>query len=126
MSVPSLFTVAHRKYVQGLYRRMLSNELNWTISREAWRGRALAIRAEFERNRNVHDPRELATILQKAEANLAEHLHPDPYRPPEAVDGTKWERNLPPPMGPIFDHEKYNFEHARGHVHAEGNEAGHH
>lgn len=30
--------------------------------------------------RNVHDPRELATILQKAEANLAEHLHPDPYR----------------------------------------------
>ena len=29
---------------------------------------------------NVHDPRELATILQKAEADLAEHLHPDPYR----------------------------------------------
>lgn len=53
MSVPSPFTIAHRKYVQGLYRRMLSNELNWTISREAWRGRALAIRAEFERNRCV-------------------------------------------------------------------------
>lgn len=36
------------------------------------------------------------------------------------------ERNLPPPLGPIFDHEKYNSDHARGHGHAEGHEAGHH
>lgn len=35
------------------------------------------------------------------------------------------ERNLPPPIGPIFDHEKYNSDHARGHGHAEGHEAGH-
>ncbi|KAH9938007.1 uncharacterized protein B0H18DRAFT_965079 [Fomitopsis serialis] len=115
MSAPSPFTAVHRKYVQGLYRRYLNNELNWTINRNAWRGRAIAVRAEFERNRNVHDPRELSAILQKAEADLAERLHPDPYRPPEAVDGTKWERNLPPPIGPIFDHEKYNSDHARGH-----------
>ncbi|KZT71483.1 NDUFB9, NADH-ubiquinone oxidoreductase [Daedalea quercina L-15889] len=124
MSAPSPFTAAHRKYVQGLYRRYLSNELNWTVNRAAWRGRALAIRAEFERNRNVHDPRELATILQKAEVDLAEQLHPDPYRPPEAIDGTKWERNLPPPIGPLFDHEKYNRDHALGH--SEGHEAEHH
>ncbi|KAH9833694.1 uncharacterized protein C8Q71DRAFT_712299 [Rhodofomes roseus] len=80
MSVPSPFTTAHRKYVQGLYRRYLNNELNWHVSRDVWRGRAIAVRAEFERNRNVHDPRELAVILQKAEADLAERLHPDPYR----------------------------------------------
>lgn len=30
--------------------------------------------------RNVHDPRELAIILEKAEADLAERQHPDPYR----------------------------------------------
>lgn len=30
--------------------------------------------------RNIHDPRELSVILQKAEAELADRLHPDPYR----------------------------------------------
>lgn len=87
--------------MQRLYKRFLNNELNWTVNRDVWRGRAIAVRAEFERNRcvagvlrirpsltkpifmagrNVHDPRELAIILQKAEADLAERLHPDPYR----------------------------------------------
>ena len=28
---------------------------------------------------NVHDPRALAAILEKAEADLAAKLHPDPY-----------------------------------------------
>ncbi|KAF9814396.1 hypothetical protein IEO21_05130 [Rhodonia placenta] len=80
MSAPSPFTVAHRRYVQSLYRRYLNNELNWVARRDIWRGRAIAIRAAFERNRNVHDPRELAIILEKAEADLAERQHPDPYR----------------------------------------------
>ena len=31
-------------------------------------------------NRNVHDPRALATIFAKAEAALADRKHPDPYR----------------------------------------------
>ncbi|KAH9947170.1 hypothetical protein B0H21DRAFT_739873 [Amylocystis lapponica] len=115
MASPSPFSTAHRNYVKSLYRRYLNNELNWIVSRPLWRAKALAIRAEFERNRNVHDPRELAEIFNKAEAQLAERLHPDPYRPSEAPDGTKWERNLPPPLGPIFDHETFNEDHARGH-----------
>lgn len=57
----------------------------------------MQIRAEFEQNRcvtvlcgveyvlliplssNVHDPRALAAILEKAEAELANKKHPDPY-----------------------------------------------
>lgn len=57
----------------------------------------MQVRAEFEANRsvlqnpslggntdniwcrNVHDPRALAIILEKAEATLAGKLHPDPY-----------------------------------------------
>ena len=31
-------------------------------------------------SRDVHDPRALATIFNKAEAALAERKHPDPYR----------------------------------------------
>ncbi|THG98334.1 hypothetical protein EW026_g3829 [Hermanssonia centrifuga] len=111
MSLPSPFTTAHRSYVKSLYRRYLTNELNWTIRRDLWRGKALAIRAEFERNRDVRDPRALAAILEKAEADLAERIHPDPYRPASAPDGTKWERNAPPRLGPFFDFEAYNASH---------------
>ena len=57
---------------------------------------------------NVHDPRALAAILQKAEADLASMKHPDPYirefrwlipllvicsnkaTAPTAPGGTKW------------------------------------
>jgi hypothetical protein len=95
MSSP--FSSAHRLYVKSLYKRFLNNELNWVVNRTEWRARALAIRAEFERNRyalrfnlasntwnpvlrrNIHDPRALAVILEKAENYLAERKHPDPY-----------------------------------------------
>ncbi|KAG5648820.1 hypothetical protein DXG03_000169 [Asterophora parasitica] len=75
----STFSSAHRIYVKSLYKRYLTNALDWTIRRDLWRAQALQIRAEFERNRNVHDPRALATILEKAEAELAAKRHPDPY-----------------------------------------------
>ena len=49
----SSFSAAHRSYVKSLYRRMLKNELDWVVRRDIWRGRAMMIRAEFERNRWV-------------------------------------------------------------------------
>jgi hypothetical protein len=42
-----------RLYVKSLYRRYLTNALNWYIRRDLWRQRAIEIRAEFERNRCV-------------------------------------------------------------------------
>lgn len=70
------------------------------MRRDHWRMRAIEVRAEFERNRcafasffvhpllvsmveicglrNVNDPRALAVILEKAEADLARKKHPDP------------------------------------------------
>lgn len=125
----SAFSNAHRLYVKSLYRRFLTNELDWVVNRQEWRARAMSVRAEFERNRfapptrdetgfthphyshrNIHDPRALATILQKAEVYLAEHSHPDRYirqlipiqfsgrgltflaftPAPSMPDGTKW------------------------------------
>ncbi|KII95046.1 hypothetical protein PLICRDRAFT_128461 [Plicaturopsis crispa FD-325 SS-3] len=103
MSV-SPFTSAHRFYVKSLYKRFLKNSLDWTIDRSIWRGKAVLIRAEFERNRDVHDPRALSAILARAEDDLANRRHPDPYIPAMMPGGTKWERNAPPPLGPIFDH----------------------
>lgn len=51
--LPQPFTAAHRSYVKSLYRRILTNELNWIVRRDFWRAKALAVRAEFERNRCV-------------------------------------------------------------------------
>ncbi|PWN33379.1 uncharacterized protein FA14DRAFT_190534 [Meira miltonrushii] len=92
------FSAAHKAYVQSLYRRYLRNELDWCIRRDIWRDRAIEIRTQFERNRHIANPRELAKVLQAAEEALTERRHPDPYKPPEAEDGTKWERNIPPRM----------------------------
>lgn len=77
---PTPFSAAHKAYVQSLYRRYLRNSLNWCIRRDIWRDRAIEIRAEFERNRHIANPRELGRVLQQAEAELKEHGHPDPYK----------------------------------------------
>ncbi|KAF9528028.1 NDUFB9, NADH-ubiquinone oxidoreductase [Crepidotus variabilis] len=111
MSATTTFSSAHRLYVKSLYRRYLKNTLDWTIRRDVWRGQALQIRAEFDANRNVSDPRALAEILRKAEERLADIKHPDPYITPTAPGGTKWERNLPPSMAPLYDHEAHGAAH---------------
>ncbi|KAJ7229419.1 hypothetical protein B0H12DRAFT_1147781 [Mycena haematopus] len=100
------FTTAHRQYVQSLYKRRLKNSLDWTIRRDIWREKAMAIRAEFERHRDVKDPRQLAHIFQQSEAKLAAWKHPDPYIAPTAPGGTKWERNLPPPTENPYAHDE--------------------
>ncbi|RXK36359.1 NADH dehydrogenase (ubiquinone) 1 beta subcomplex 9 [Tremella mesenterica] len=90
MSSQTPYSIAHRLYVKSLYKRFLTNSLNWYIRRDLWRNKAIEIRAEFERNRNITDPRALALVLEQAEARLAKEAHPDPYRPPLFPDGTKW------------------------------------
>uniref|UniRef100_A0ABQ0L4L2 NADH dehydrogenase [ubiquinone] 1 beta subcomplex subunit 9 n=1 Tax=Mycena chlorophos TaxID=658473 RepID=A0ABQ0L4L2_MYCCL len=108
MSTPTTtaaFATAHRQYVQSLYRRRLKNSLDWTIRRDVWRAKAMEIRAEFEVNRHIEDPRLLKQVLEQAEAKLAEWKHPDPYIPPTAPGGTKWERNLPPPTENPYAHD---------------------
>ena len=37
-------------------------------------------------------------ILDQTEALLQKWKHPDPYRPPTAPGGSKYERNLPAPI----------------------------
>lgn len=41
---------------------------------------AIEIRAMFERDRDVRDPRRVAAMLQQVESNLNKYRHPDPYR----------------------------------------------
>ncbi|GAA5832485.1 hypothetical protein JCM3766R1_003095 [Sporobolomyces carnicolor] len=97
-AVVSPFSQAHSRYVKHLYRRALKGALDWYVRRDLWRNKAIEIRAQFERNRNVRDPRAVAALLNEAEREVQKYAHPDPYRPSLFPEGTKWERNLPPPM----------------------------
>jgi len=44
---------AHRLYVKALYKRYLTNALNWAVHRDVWREQAMEIRAEFDKHRYV-------------------------------------------------------------------------
>jgi NADH dehydrogenase (ubiquinone) 1 beta subcomplex subunit 9 len=82
---------------RSLYRRALKLSLDWTVHRHLWRGQALYIRSLFEANKMVTDPRKRRALLAETEKLLDEWKHPEPYIPPTAPGGSKYERNLPPP-----------------------------
>ncbi|OMP85983.1 NADH dehydrogenase [ubiquinone] 1 beta subcomplex subunit 9 [Diplodia seriata] len=56
------------------------------------------IRSLFEAKKNVVEPRQQRKLIQETETLLEKWKHPDPYRPPEAPGGSKYERNLPTPI----------------------------
>ncbi|THV48698.1 hypothetical protein BGAL_0232g00020 [Botrytis galanthina] len=104
-----------RSTVSSLYRRSLKLSLDWCVQRHLWRGQALYIRSLFEAQKNVHDPRlqrasspidtKEEALFRETEDLLEKWKHPDPYRPPTAPGGSKYERNLP---SPILDRKLYN------------------
>ncbi|RMZ84173.1 hypothetical protein DV738_g578, partial [Chaetothyriales sp. CBS 135597] len=79
----------HVKAVRSLYRRSLRLALDWAVQRNLWRGQAVYIRSLFDANRNI--------LFNETEKLLEKWKHPDPYRPPTAPGGSKYERNLPAP-----------------------------
>lgn len=76
----STFQNAHRRHVQSLYKRSLKLSLDWYIQRDLWRQKALDIRAQFEANKHVTNPKELQALVAQAEKTLQEWEHPDPYK----------------------------------------------
>ncbi|KAK9462672.1 uncharacterized protein V1516DRAFT_670854 [Lipomyces oligophaga] len=84
--------------VYSMYRRALRTSLSWTIRRDIWRQEALEIRAAFEKNKEVSDPRMIKQLISDGEAKLRANRHPDPYIPPSRPGGSKYERNVPPSM----------------------------
>ncbi|PHH71497.1 hypothetical protein CDD83_5162 [Cordyceps sp. RAO-2017] len=86
-----------RRAALSLYRRSLKLALDWAVQRQLWRGQALYIRSLFEANRHVSDTRQRKALLSETEKLLDSWKHPDPYVPPTAPGGSKYERNLPSP-----------------------------
>lgn len=104
-----------------LYRRSLKLALDWAVHRHLWRGQAMYIRSLFEANKHVREPRQqrvrgsprtieeawkvecilngaMQALFEQTEQLLERWKHPDPYRPPTAPGGSKYERNLPAPI----------------------------
>jgi NADH dehydrogenase (ubiquinone) 1 beta subcomplex subunit 9 len=71
---------AHVARVRSLYRRALKTSFDWCVTVETWRPRALQIRDRFEANRQVATLREAERLCVKAEEELEEYAHPDPYK----------------------------------------------
>jgi len=90
--------MAHQARVLSLYRRALKLTLDWSVHRYLWRGQALYIRSLFEAQKNVREPRQQKALIEETETLLEKWKHPDPYRPPTAPGGSKYERNLPAPI----------------------------
>ncbi|KAE9994564.1 hypothetical protein EG327_008077 [Venturia inaequalis] len=90
--------MAHQARVFSLYRRALKLTLDWSVHRHIWRGQAMYIRSLFEAQKNVREPRQQKALIEETEALLEKWKHPDPYRPPTAPGGSKYERNLPAPI----------------------------
>ena len=83
-------TASHTQRVTRLYRKSLKNLMNWTVWRDMWIEKGFELRAEFDKNKNVTDPRLIEKLVSDGEAKLAELQHPDPYNsartlPPKLV-----------------------------------------
>ncbi|KAF9569252.1 hypothetical protein EC968_002622 [Mortierella alpina] len=89
--------IAHRRLVQSLYKRSLKTAQDWYIDTNLFRRKAVELRIQFDANKNLCHPRQIAQAIQEAERQLKELRHPDPYIAPTAPGGTKFERNIPPP-----------------------------
>lgn len=88
--------LTHAQKVTRLYRKSLKNLLSWTAHREVWREDACELREMFDENKSV-DIAAANKLLERGEAVYERYKHPDPYIAPESPEGSKWERNLPPP-----------------------------
>ena len=69
----------HKQRVVRVYRALLKNSLNWTISRDKWYPIASEINGKFKQNMFETNPATIAALLDKAESTLQGTVHPDPY-----------------------------------------------
>ncbi|KAF9967536.1 hypothetical protein BGZ73_000512 [Actinomortierella ambigua] len=88
--------IAHRRLIQSLYRRSLKTAQDWYIDTTLFRRKAVELRIQFDANKNITNPRQIAAIVRDAERQLEDLRHPDPYIYPTAPGGSKFDRNVHP------------------------------
>lgn len=84
---------SHTLRVTRLYRASLKNLMNWTVWRELWIEKGFELRAKFDANKHITDPRKIEKLLSAGEAELKALAHPDPYTLPHMPGGSKYQRH---------------------------------
>ena len=79
MATTKMVGASHTIRVKTLYRHALKNLQNWTVWREMFIEKGFELRAQFDAQKKLTDPKMIEEVVSKAEAKLAELKHPDPY-----------------------------------------------
>eukprot|EP00037_Helgoeca_nana_P032555 m.414374 g.414374 ORF g.414374 m.414374 type:complete len:111 (-) comp29333_c0_seq1:200-532(-) len=90
--------MGHRGAVMTLYRRSLQHARSWAIETDLYRKWGCQIRERFDANKDEFNYLKASALLKAGEAEFAANAHPDRYKPCTALDGSKWERNMHPPV----------------------------
>ena len=89
--------LTHAQRVTRLYRLCLRHSLSWIVERDKWRREAMCIRARFDANKDIKNLTVANQLYEEALKEFNKFKHPHPYVHPSSPEGTKYERNLPPP-----------------------------
>lgn len=82
--------LTHKQRVVRVYRGLLKNSLNWTISRNHWYPIASEFKSEFKRNMYETNPATISALVEKAEKRLQDTQHPDPYISMQLSSVLRW------------------------------------
>lgn len=88
--------ISHTQTVTRLYRSSLRTARDWYIDYDAWIEQCVRIQARFQANKNK-SLAEGKVLVEKGMQELMSNRHPEPYIPKYAPEGTKYQRNVPPP-----------------------------
>jgi len=90
-------TTKHTLAVMRLYRSALLSSRSWSVDTDIYIANRIALRERFDNNKHERNYVKAKKMLEDGQAEFKLHKHPDVYKPCQALDGTKWERNIPPP-----------------------------
>ena len=97
MASTKMVGASHTIRVKTLYRHALKNLQNWTVWRELFIEKGFELRAQFDAQKKLTDPKMIEKVVSEAEAKLQELRHPDPYTRARRDRHPAPPKNTPPP-----------------------------
>jgi len=90
--------LTHSQRVVRLYRKSLKNIRDYSEDYDMFLKNAQDLRSTIKERANETDQFLIKKYVKELEKFEDFYQHPDPYLPCDAVGGSKWQRNTPPPM----------------------------
>ena len=81
---------AHVLRVKVLYRRILKEQLNWTVTRDVWLQHALNTRQVFDEGKRLRDAGDIEAAISRGTRWLTSWQHPDPYTSHNNTHSALW------------------------------------